>query len=58
MEISEDCAACGICFQDFECPAISPDSKSGVAIIDQNICSGCGLCAQVCPQEAIKKYSQ
>jgi len=54
MEVTEDCVACEICFQDFECPAISPDPHSGMARIDQNICSGCGVCAQVCPQEAIK----
>jgi indolepyruvate ferredoxin oxidoreductase alpha subunit len=54
MEVTEDCVACEICFQDFECPAISPDPQSGMARIDQNICSGCGVCAQVCPQEAIR----
>ena len=54
MEVTEDCVACEICFQDFECPAISPDPQSGTARIDQNICSGCGVCAQVCPQEAIR----
>jgi len=55
LEITEDCIACGICFQDFECPAISTDAQSGIARIDQNLCSGCGVCLQVCPQEAIKK---
>jgi indolepyruvate ferredoxin oxidoreductase alpha subunit len=55
MEVAEDCVACEICFQDFECPAIGPDPQSGRARIDQNICSGCGVCAEVCPQEAIKK---
>jgi indolepyruvate ferredoxin oxidoreductase alpha subunit len=54
MEVTEDCVACEICFQDFECPAISPDPHSGMARIDQNICSGCGVCAQVCPQGAIR----
>ena len=55
MEVAEDCVACEICFQDFECPAIGPDPQSGRARIDQNICSGCGVCAEVCPQKAIKK---
>jgi len=54
MEVTGDCVACEICFRDFECPAIGPDPQSGMAKIDQNICSGCGVCAQVCPQEAIK----
>jgi len=54
MEVTDDCVACEICFQDFECPAIGPDPQSGMARIDRNICSGCGVCAQVCPQGAIK----
>jgi indolepyruvate ferredoxin oxidoreductase alpha subunit len=54
MEVTEDCVACEICFQEFECPAIAPDPQSGVARIDQNLCSGCGVCVQVCPQEAIR----
>jgi len=54
MEVTEDCVACEICFRDFECPAIGPDPKSGMPRIDPNICSGCGVCVQVCPQEAIK----
>jgi len=54
MEVTEDCIACEICFRDFECPAIGLDRETGMAGIDPNICSGCGLCAKVCPQEAIK----
>jgi indolepyruvate ferredoxin oxidoreductase alpha subunit len=55
VEVTEDCMACGICFEDFECPAISSEEESGMARIDQNICSGCEVCIQVCPQGAIKK---
>jgi len=55
MEITEDCIACEICFRDFECPAIGLDQESGRARIDSNLCSGCGVCTQVCPQEAIKR---
>ena len=55
MEVTQDCLACEICFRDFECPAIGPDPQSGMARIDRNLCSGCGVCAQVCPQEAIKR---
>jgi len=54
MEITDDCIACEVCFRDFECPAIGPDPQSGMARIDKNLCSGCGVCVQVCPQEAIK----
>jgi indolepyruvate ferredoxin oxidoreductase alpha subunit len=55
MEITDDCAACKIC-QDFECPAIEPDPDSGKARIDRNLCSGCGVCVDVCPKGAIKKH--
>ena len=57
MEITEDCIACQVCFQDFECPAIAPDPETGMARIDPTLCSACGVCVQVCPQEAIKKMS-
>lgn len=54
MEITQDCMGCEICFRDFECPAIGLDSDKGMARIDPAICSGCGVCVQVCPHEAIK----
>ena len=54
MEITDDCIACEVCFRDFECPALGPDPQSGMARVDKNLCSGCGVCVQVCPQEAIK----
>jgi indolepyruvate ferredoxin oxidoreductase alpha subunit len=57
VQVTADCIACGICFQDFECPAIGPEPASGTARIDENLCSGCGVCVQVCPQEAIKAVS-
>jgi len=55
LEITEDCVACEICIRDFECPAISLDPDSGLARIDQTLCSGCGVCVEVCPQGTIKK---
>ena len=55
MEITDDCTACKICHRDFECPAIEPDSESGKARIDRNLCSGCGVCVDVCPKGAIKR---
>jgi indolepyruvate ferredoxin oxidoreductase alpha subunit len=54
IEITDVCIGCQICFQDFECPAIGPDPETGMARIDQTICSACGVCIQVCPQGAIK----
>ena len=31
------------------------DARSGKAVIDEAICSGCGVCASICPQGAISK---
>ena len=55
LKVTDDCLACGICYQDFECPALGPDPQTGVARIDPNLCSGCGVCLNVCPQGAIKQ---
>jgi indolepyruvate ferredoxin oxidoreductase alpha subunit len=54
MEISDDCVGCGICHEKFECPAIGPDAVSEKSRIDPSLCSGCGVCVDVCPKQAIK----
>jgi len=46
----EACNGCRLCLQ-VGCPAISMKEK--IAVIDQVLCTGCGVCAQVCPEEAI-----
>lgn len=56
---SEICAgaSCGcdrFCSRVFNCPAIYWDAKSGHAVIDEVLCTRCGVCATVCPQGAIK----
>jgi TPP-dependent indolepyruvate ferredoxin oxidoreductase alpha subunit len=51
-EISEKCNLCGVCVNNFGCPAISLDSDS--AEIDPTLCWGCGVCEQVCPFDAIR----
>ncbi len=53
----EKCAACGICYRVFACPAIRRDSE-GKAVIDATLCSGCGVCADVCPAKAIKPVTE
>jgi indolepyruvate ferredoxin oxidoreductase alpha subunit len=55
MEITPDCVACETCYRDFECPAIGADPESGIAKIDYTLCSGCGVCVDVCPKGAIVK---
>jgi indolepyruvate ferredoxin oxidoreductase alpha subunit len=54
----EACNGCGICFR-IGCPAIlqseEKDPKYGrpLAEIDPLLCTGCEICAQVCPRDAI-----
>ena len=55
VEIGDDCIGCRVCIDDFECPAIEMEGDTGLARIDQTICSSCGVCIQVCPQNVIQK---
>jgi len=55
MEVTEDCVGCQVCVKDFECPAITLDEASDKAKIDPHLCSGCGVCVDVCPTGAIRK---
>ncbi len=55
------CTGCKKCMMETGCPAISLDvdargaksSRRGQAFIDTGQCTGCGLCAEVCPFQAI-----
>lgn len=55
------CTGCKRCITSIGCPAISfnnslegPRSRDrGQAVIDTALCTGCGLCTQVCPFHAI-----
>lgn len=52
----DTCTGCKVCLR-IGCPAIHldehDDRKNPRAIIDQTLCFGCGLCAQVCTCNAI-----
>jgi len=48
--------ACGcnrLCTRIFRCPGLLWDREKGKALIDEVICAGCGVCAGICPAEAI-----
>jgi len=50
--------ACGcnrLCTRIFRCPALTWDRIRKKAMVDEVICAGCGVCASICPQQAILK---
>ncbi len=52
--LEDKCTGCGICTQQFGCPAIII-GENNKAKIDGDDCTGCGVCAQICPYRAIVK---
>ena len=48
---SEKCRQCKKCINELGCPGIV--IKDGKVTIERSLCSGCGLCSQVCPFSAI-----
>ena len=52
LYVKEDaCIHCKKCIRELGCPAII--LKDGQVNIDTSLCTGCGLCRQVCPVHAI-----
>lgn len=50
----EKCVACKKCLRS-GCPAVSLDPAVKKSSIDSLQCVGCGICAQLCPKDAIAK---
>ena len=50
---ADQCIGCRKCIRELGCPAMSMDGKH--AAIDTSLCTGCGLCRQVCPTGCIGK---
>ncbi|HUV35725.1 MAG TPA: indolepyruvate ferredoxin oxidoreductase subunit alpha [Patescibacteria group bacterium] len=62
MVLLDTCIACGACFR-VGCPAISTSSEKNEkgkpkSKIDPLLCTGCTICAQVCPSGAIVELEQ
>lgn len=51
--LGEACGCNRLCTRVFQCPGLAWDSARGVARIDEVVCNGCGVCADICPASAI-----
>jgi len=51
-QVSEECTGCMACIRLLGCPALI--LEEGKVHIDEALCTACGLCASVCPFNAIK----
>jgi len=51
--IGDECGCVRFCTRVFKCPGNIWDSTIGKAKIDEAVCTGCGICADLCPAEAI-----
>lgn len=47
--VTDVCVGCRQCLE-FDCPAIEFDEKASI----NQLCTGCGVCAQICPKGAIE----
>jgi indolepyruvate ferredoxin oxidoreductase alpha subunit len=54
VEVNDNCDGCGYCVNHFECPALSLDEAEERVKIDPILCSGCGVCVEVCPKESLE----
>ena len=64
LKVNEDlCNGCTVCFR-IGCPAILKSEKMDakynrpLALIDPTMCTGCEICARVCPRDAIPTREQ
>lgn len=61
--VEENCTGCGVCFR-IGCPAllksdeIDPSTHKPKALIDPDTCTGCEVCAELCPHDAILTRAQ
>jgi len=54
ITVTEKCKGCDFCIKQFECPAIQSHGEKEPATIDPALCSGCGVCVDVCPHGALQ----
>jgi indolepyruvate ferredoxin oxidoreductase, alpha subunit len=51
----EECGCNRLCTRVFRCPGLNWDRDLKKTRIDEAICAGCGVCADICPAHAIQK---
>ena len=63
---AEKCIGCAKCIREIGCPALFMETKTAdtgtadgtvkkrIAVVDTSLCTGCGLCSQICPAGAIE----
>ena len=56
--IDDRCTGCKACILLTGCPALVYEPKTNKVRIDELLCTGCGVCNQTCPFEAIKFPSE
>ena len=55
---SDECVGCKLCVNTYGCPALVWSEDTRKISIDSSLCIGCGVCSQVCPQNAIHRGGQ
>ena len=56
--LGDQCGCNRLCTRIFRCPALTWDRIKKKAVVDEVICAGCGVCASICPQNAIQKTQE
>ena len=51
--LGERCGCNRFCSRVVSCPGIQYDEERQKAYIHEDACNGCGLCVQLCPEDAI-----
>ena len=52
MHVEDSCIGCKKCIREIGCPALYIEGEK--VCIDASLCTGCGLCSQLCPVNAIQ----